>query len=193
MIRYWRRFLCWLSGVDWTDVPSLALAAPGPQRVTVFPRHRGRPDCLANTGGPRSRVVSTPVISQALSEGSECLGLTKLGDYSLPPAGRDGPLRALALKWLQQLGFGSADEAWEDLARDLPQEPALVVDTRPAAVKSTALETLPQRLRSALVLGKCCGALFRPDGPVIWSERRLARSVRLVRCEPALFTRNDDD
>ena len=49
------------------------------------------------------------------------------------------------------------------------------------------------RRKAALVLGKCCGALFSPERPVIWSERRLARSVRLVQCDAETFTRSDDE
>ena len=147
----------------------------------------------ANTGGPRSRVVSTAVVSRMLSDGSEILGLKSQGTYRLPRLPVANSLREFAMALLSRAGFLTPEEAWEAHAPQLPAGIALVVDSPPGPEVNDSGEDPGPLLRSALVLGKCCGSLFSPDRPLIWSERRLARSVRLVLCDSATFARHDDD
>ena len=141
----------------------------------------------ANTGGPRSRIVATPLISRKLSQGSEELGLScSRRKWTLQ--GLATPFRTLALQLLHEAGFDSPEDAWESHRDELPSEACLVID----AVERPIPETLSgDPLLTALVLGRCSGNLFSPARPIIWSERRLARSIRLVRCQPDTFL--DDD
>ncbi len=156
-------------------------------------RRNGDPLRHANTGGPRSRVVSTAVVSRMLSDGSGILGLKSLGTYRLPRQPVANSLREFAMTLLSRAGFLTPEEAWEAHASQLPAGVALVVDSPPGPEVDDAGEDPVPLLRRALVLGKCSGSLFSPDRPLIWSERRLARSVRLVLCDTATFARNDDD
>jgi len=168
--------------LGWTLQP--AGAFPGPVSGPAPFRYE-------NTGGPRSRVVSSPVISRPLSEGSETLGLQPVGDYQLPRHPANG-LRDFVFGLLQRAGFLTPEEAWEAHAAAVPGGVALVVDLphgRDAADAGDAEE----QLRTALVLGKCSGSLYSPQRPLIWSERRLARSVRLVHCDAGTFTNSDHD
>ena len=151
------------------------------------------PEIIANSGGPRSRVVATPVVSRMLSEGSETLGLRPLGHYEMPPGHQSGGFRNLAMLLLRKAGFASPDHAWDSMRAQLPGQPALVIDTQRDASPDAPCDPSAENLRAALVLGKCCGALFSPERPVIWSERRLARCVRLVQCDAETFTRSDDE
>jgi hypothetical protein len=145
----------------------------------------------ANTGGPRSRVVSTPLVSRILSSGSETLGFRPLGHYQLPPPPTGNGFREFALWLLGETGFATPEQAWHALRAQLPNQALLSVDT--PAVPDLAPKGIRPALIAALVLGKCCGSLFSPDRPIIWSERRLARSLRLVHCNSESFTRSDDE
>jgi hypothetical protein len=145
----------------------------------------------ANTGGPRSRVVSTPVVSRLLSEGSATLGITPLDTYAMGPRHSGVGFREIALRLLRLAGFASPEEAWDSLRDALPDRVALAVDTPPTPAADDG--DARQSLVAALVLGKCCGSLFSPGRPIIWSERRLARSLRLVDCDSDSFTRPDDE
>ena len=167
--------------------PDMALA-------TGYPTHGFHRDLpakptlhAANTGGPRSRIVSTPLVSRKLSDGSDELGISCSPEkWSL--AGLASPFRDLALQLLRKAGFTSPDEAWEAHRDQLPSESCLVID----AVDRPDPGTPPRDpLLIALVLGRCSGCLFSPARPIIWSERRLARSIRLVHCQPDTFL--DDD
>jgi hypothetical protein len=147
----------------------------------------------ANTGGPRSRVVSTPIVSRLLSKGSGTLGLQPLGHYEMQPRYGEGGFRKMAARLLRMAGFSSPEQAWEALRDQLPDQPALAVDAPRPQAPDIAHEYENESLIAALVLGKCCGPLFSPARPIIWSERRLARSLRLVHCDSETFTREDDD
>ena len=148
---------------------------------------------LANTGGPRSRIVSTPVVSRLLSEGSKTLGLRPLGDYEIQPRSEEGKFRKLAQRLLQEAGFSSPEEAWKSFREELPDQPALVVDLPHKPSQDRSSDHKYKSLIATLVLGKCCGSLFSPERPIIWSERRLSRSLRLVHCDSATFTLDDDE
>lgn len=147
----------------------------------------------ANTGGPRSRVVATPLVSRVLSKGSETLGFRPIAHYEMLPRFTEGGLRKLAMRLLRKAGFSSPEEAWESLRDQLPDQPALVVDSPRDLAPDIAHEYEHESLIASLVLGKCCGSLFSPARPIIWSERRLARAVRLVHCDSKTFTRDDDE
>ena len=82
-----------------------------------------------------------------------------------------------------------------DVGEDLGAVPggvALVVDL-PHGPDAVDGADAGEQLRTALVLGKCSGSLYSPQRPLIWSERRLARSVRLVHCDAGTFTNSDHD
>jgi hypothetical protein len=180
---------------------------PGPVVLAAFPApgsptHRGacagygawrHPEAIANSGGPRSRVVSTPIVSRVLSKGSKTLGFTPLTHYEMIPRHDQGGFRKIALRLLRKAGFTSPEEAWEVLRGELPDQPSLVVDAQSKIAPDIAVDPSRQSLIAALVLGRCCGSLFSPRRPIIWSERRLARSVRLVHCDAETFTRDDDE
>ena len=96
--------------------------------------------------------------------------------------------RTLALQLLHKAGFDSPEEAWEAHRDELPSESCFVID---AVERPVPEPPSGDPLLTALVLGRCSGSLFSPNRPIIWSERRLARSIRLVRCQPDTFL--DDD
>lgn len=173
-----------------------AFPAPGtPEHRAAWARYGAwrHPEVIANTGGPRSRVVSTPLVSRVLSQGSETLGFKPLAHYEMQPRYGKGGFRKMATRLLRKAGFLSPEEAWEAMADELPDQPALVVDAPPPQAPDIAHEYEQESLIAALVLGRCCGSLFSPARPIIWSERRLARSVRLVHCDAATFTRDDNE
>ncbi len=172
----------------------LAMLVPSPC-VACGPPAPAAGDGLlwANTGGPRSRVVSTPIVSRLLSEGSGSLGLQPLGHYEMQPRHGHEGFRKVAARLLQMAGFRSPEQAWEALRGQVPDQPALAVDAPPLQPPDIARDHEQDNLIAALVLGKCCGPLFSPARPIIWSERRLARSLRLVHCDSANFTRGDDE
>jgi len=147
----------------------------------------------ANTGGPRSRVVSTPLVSQLLSKGCESLGLIRLDHHQMLPRFSSEGFREIALRLLHKAGFASPEQAWDALREQLPEQAALAVEVPPDPAPDPAGEDEHASLVAALVLGKCCGSLFSPGRPIIWSERRLARSLRLVHCDSESFTRQDDE
>ncbi len=149
------------------------------------------PLAVFNIGGVRSRQVSQRVSHPSLSAGSPVLGCVPRDSWQLPSAANaGGSLRAFAQGLLEAAGFATPEAAWDAHRDALPTRCSLVVEdpsppAPPTADESTAL------LRAALVLGRCCGHLFGPDRPLIWSERRLARRVRLVDLEATTFTRDD--
>ncbi|MEX1048595.1 MAG: hypothetical protein WED15_03640 [Akkermansiaceae bacterium] len=147
----------------------------------------------ANTGGPRSRVVSTPIVSQLLSKGSAALGFIRLDHYQMLPRFSGEGFREIARRLLLKAGFGSPEQAWDALRDQLPEQAALAVEVPPDSAPDVPGENEHASLIAALVLGKCCGSLFSPSRPIIWSERRLARSLRLVHCDSESFTRQDDE
>lgn len=158
----------------------------------THPASAREPLLWANTGGPSSRVVSTPVVSKLLSTGSATLGLSPLGRYEMHPR-TSGSFRQAALNLLRKTGFGSPEQAWEALRDKLPSRPALATEVPPERVAPDEQEAEHRSLIAALVLGKCCGGLFSPARPIIWSERRLARCLKLVHSDPHEFTRQDDE
>jgi hypothetical protein len=167
--------------------PDMALASGYPTPNSV-PHPPAKPTLhAAKTGGPRSRIVSTPLVSRTLSDGSEELGIScSPGKWSL--AGLASPFRDLALQLLRNAGFSSPEQAWEAHRDQLPSESCLVID---AVERPDPGTPSGDPLLTALVLGRCSGCLFSPARPIIWSERRLARSIRLVHCQPDTFLADD--
>ncbi len=176
----------------WVLAACPAAGTPGHRAAWARYGKWRHPEINANSGGPRSRVVATPVVSRLLSEGSETLGFRPLGHYAMQPRFEAGNFRKLAARLLRKAGFASPDQAWDSMCDHLPGQPSMVVDA-PGIPPDIAMDPSEDNLRAALVLGKCCGSLFSPARPVIWSERRLARSVSLVECDALTFTRNDDE
>ena len=172
----------------------LAVFVPSPCAVFWPPEPPIKEELLwANTGGPKSRIVSTPLVSRLLSRGSEALGLTPLGHYELQPRHAEGGFRDLARHLLIKAGFETPELAWKTLCDQLPNQAALAVDAPSDSPPDIPHDSEHESLIAALVLGKCCGSLFSPARPIIWSERRLARSLRLVHCDSETFTREDDE
>ncbi|MFM7181521.1 MAG: hypothetical protein ACKO2G_08670 [Verrucomicrobiales bacterium] len=146
---------------------------------------------MANVGGPRSRELSTPLVSRLLSDGSPLLGLEPHRDCQLPKPCPGQSLRDFVFALLARARFATPEEAWEAHRPHLPEESALVVDISPRPEPGdSGSEDL---LRQALVLGRCNGNLFSPRRPILWSERRLARAIRLVHCDASTFTRTEHD
>jgi hypothetical protein len=163
-----------------------AWMAPAP------PRHRARlPLHNENAGGPRSRIVSTPLVSRLLSAGSADLGIRPATSHSLPTQPGENPLRAFAAELLRIAGFGTPEEAWHTHRDELPTKRALVTDL-PGTERIENAADSKSLLLHALVLGRCCGSLFSPERPIIWSERRLGRCVRLAEIDPLQFAREED-
>jgi len=146
----------------------------------------------ANSGGPRSRIVTTPLVSRLLSGGSASLGLNPGKAYGIDPAPSDGDWRSLVRTLLAKAGFNTAEQAWHAWRDELPEDTAMVIDCDDP--KSREDNGSPRaNLIAALVLGRCCGALFSPERPIIWSDRRLSRHVRLVNCDAESFTQDDHE
>lgn len=96
------------------------------------------------------------------------------------------------------------DAAWEILAREgfnEPEEAFVLLEaiprTRlhcravfsPGGSESAARdrETPRDFLRKALVLGKCRGGVYDPDGPLIWTENRLGRRLELYEIRESFY------
>jgi len=193
LIEHWSAFLSALLPFR------LALAgcsAPGiaqPRAARVEHAPWRRPDAVANSGGPRSREVSTPLVSRLLSGGSMLLGFKPLDLYEMSPRCVPAAFREIALRLLAEAGFRSTEEAWAKLRDQLPDRPALVIDVPGDGASDTAGKPDRCPLIAALVLGRCCGSHFSPERPIIWSERRLARRLRLVHLDSETFTCDDDE
>ena len=171
------------------EIPCPAHAFTG-----MAPQATAAPDLLwANIGGPRSREISTPLVSRLLTHGSVTLGLHPVGTFAIQPKPKPNSFRELAHKLLKHAGFLSPEHAWQALARELPNHPHIAIDLPQAATPSHPIHPDHQNLIAALVLGRTSGSLFSPHRPIIWSERRLAREVALVHCNPLTFNASDHD
>lgn len=182
-----------LTLLDWLHLqPQWAWAAASPHRSPEAPARWRPSQWLANSGGPLSRVITTPLVSRTLSEGSTTLGLRHLRTCRLPGQTRANRFREFVHKLLQRAGFQTPEQAWTFHEKDLPARTALVVDADPKPDPAPPETDPATLLQTALILGRCSGSIFSPSRPIIWSERRLARAVRLVHCDADTFTHADD-
>lgn len=170
-------------------LPCSAHAAPG-----MAPHAPAAPDLLwANIGGPRSREISTPLVSRLLTHGSATLGLHPAGTFAIQPKPKPNGFRELAHTLLKHAGFLSPEQAWQELAHELPDHPHIAIDLPQPTTQPPPPNPDHRNLIAALVLGRTSGSLFSPQRPIIWSERRLAREVALVHCNPLTFNASDHD
>ena len=174
--------------IRWQPACSLAGAHPH-----LVPERHASPLRYLNTGGPRSRVVSSNVVSNLLEQESPELGIRRLDEYVLRYDGWEGSLRDLVHNALETLGFRSPEQAWDQMREELPSRRAIVVGWRTVRRRSLGEDGPRELLRNALVLGRCCRSVFNPDRPLIWSERRLSLRVQLIDLDAEIFTRGDGD
>ena len=88
-----------------------------------------------------------------------------------------GRRRSLALKALKIHGFSDPQQAWRNVS-DIPGQRLHCVDDGEDRQSPEGPESI-HFLRAALILGKCRDGLYDPARPVVWTEGRLSRSVRL--------------
>ena len=174
--------------IRWQPVYRLAGAHPH-----LVPKRHASPLRYLNTGGPRSRVVSSHVVSNLLEHESPELGIRRLDEYVLRYGEWKGSLRDLVRNTLGTLGFRSPEEAWEAMRDELPARRAIAHGGQLDRWETSSEDESRELLRNALVLGRCCCSLFNPDRPLILSERRLSRRVQLIDLDAETFTRGDGD
>ena len=110
--------------------------------------------------------------------------LFEAGETARLPLAEDLP--ALAWRLLTELGFDAPRHAlecftlpagrWLVLPQPVPDIAAVV-----AAPGGDPASDNRARLRTALLLGLCTDAIYDRSGPVIWTQNRLSRFVRLYR------------
>ena len=174
--------------IRWEPACSLAGARPHHS-----PGRHASPLRYFNTGGPRSRVVSSHVVSNLLEHESPELGIRRLDEYVLRYGEWKGSLRDLVRNALETLGFRSPEQAWDQMREELPSRRAFAVSGRTVRRHSLGEDGPRELLRNALVLGRCCRSVFNPDRPLIWSERRLSLRVQLIDLDAETFIRGDGD
>jgi hypothetical protein len=91
-----------------------------------------------------------------------------------------------AWKLLEQCGYASPEEAWEDWP-ERPNRSALSIRNVQGPAYPPDEDNPELWLRRALVLGKCRRDLFDPDAPSIWTMDRLTRGTTLVLLEPEIL------
>jgi hypothetical protein len=168
--------------------------ATTPAVAAAGANHYATPDAgiaVFNTGGPRSRIRQE-MVTASLFPGSR-------------NAARDlGVLRIGKVWVLHSEGQSLRDAAWEILSREGFNEPEAAFDQleaiprtrlhcravpQPTGFKGAArAEKNPlDYLRTALVLGKCRGGIYDPDGPLIWTENRLGQWLELYEIRESFY------
>ena len=168
MLDWWRR----VSG------DALSLAWSTPAGVASGPAWDG----LCNAGAcppPRREHITSSIF--APRGGVDLGGRLVVGTVSLGggASGRllSGRRRSLALKALKVHGFSDPQQALRNVS-DIPGQRLHCVDDGEDRQSPEGPESL-HFLRAALILGKCRDGLYDPARPVVWTEGRLSRSVRL--------------
>lgn len=134
---------------------------------------------LNNSGGPASRKVSQDVYSDFLANAN--VGISE-GIYYLiiPPHVNDHT------DWLNQLaqqeGYADLDEAVTKIS--LPAARSMVLEDKNIPTKKLSNKQL---LFMALVLAKCNQVLYNPHMPLVLTQRRLERKIRLVTIQQTAF------
>ena len=132
-------------------------------------------------GGPPSRREHITSSIFAPRGGVDLGGRPVGGTVSLGggASGRllSGRRRSLALKALKVHGFSDPQQAFRNIS-DIPGQRLHCVDDGEDRQSPEGPESL-HFLRAALILGKCRDGLYDPARPVVWTEGRLSRSVRL--------------
>jgi hypothetical protein len=140
-------------------------------------------DGLCNAGGggppPRREHITSSIFAP---RGGVDLGGRLVGGTVSLGGGASGRLlsgrrRSLALKALKVHGFSDPQQAFRNVS-DIPGQRLHCVDDGEDRQSPEGPESL-HFLRAALILGKCRDGLYDPARPVVWTEGRLSRSVRL--------------
>ena len=143
-------------------------------------------DGLCNAGAPYRPVPPSRTEHIASSifapRGGVDLGGHPVGGTVSLGGGESGRLmsgcrRRLALKAQKIHGFSDPRQAFRNIS-DIPGQRLHCVDDGEDRQSPEGPESL-HFLRAALILGKCRDGLYDPARPVVWTEGRLSRSVRL--------------
>lgn len=128
-----------------------------------------------------------PIVNRLLPNRSEALVLSQICHYEMQPRYGKGGFTRMAWRLLYKAGYDTPDQAWESMRYKLPGRATLAVDSIRDQPPDIAHEYEYESLIAALILGKCDGYLFSPDFPIVWSELRLTRCIRLIDCSPDDF------
>jgi hypothetical protein len=134
---------------------------------------------LNNTGGPASRKVSQDVYSDFLANAN--VGISEGIYYLIIPAHVNDHT-----DWLNQLaqqeGYADLEEAVTKIS--LPAARSMVLEDKNIPTKKLSNKQL---LFMALVLAKCNQVLYNPHMPLVLTQRRLERKIRLVTIQQTAF------
>lgn len=134
---------------------------------------------LNNSGGPASRKVSQDVYSDFLANAN--VGISEGIYYLIIPAHVNDHT-----DWLNQLaqqeGYADLEEAVTKIS--LPAARSMVLEDKNIPTKKLSNKQL---LFMALVLAKCNQVLYNPHMPLVLTQRRLERKIRLVTIQQTAF------
>ena len=134
---------------------------------------------LNNSGGPASRKLSQDVYSDFLANTNA--GIAEGIYYLIIPAHVNDHS-----DWLNQIaqqeGYADLDEAVTKIS--LPASRSLVLEDNDMPTKQLSNKEL---LFMALVLAKCNQVLYNPHMPLVLTQRRLERKIRLVTIQQTAF------
>lgn len=131
-------------------------------------------DKLNNTGGPRSRTRSLHVKSGFTDS---CNLVKHTSSFALRVPGHLINLEDWVTELCCKIGFKSPEEADQKLK--LPREKLMVSKSEQPPKCRGLSET--ERVVNALVLARCNDSFYRPDSPLIFTRKRLHRSVHLIK------------
>jgi hypothetical protein len=134
----------------------------------------GGSDTLNNAGGPGSRIRSEKITSsfaEILNLAEERTGLALM----IPPEIFD--VEEWLINEMENLGWTSSEEAAGDLL--LPGEKMLVHQSIGAPANSGL--TGRSLVRTALILARCNESFYVPGSPLIFTRKRLNRSIDLIK------------
>lgn len=134
---------------------------------------------LNNSGGPASRKVSQDVYSDFLANTNA--GITEGIYYLIIPAHVNDHTDWLNLL-AQQEGYADLDEAVTKIS--VPAARSMVLEDKNIPTKKLSNKQL---LFMALVLAKCNQVLYNPHMPLVLTQRRLERKIRLVTIQQTAF------
>ena len=161
------------SGQQWDHIESWD-CCQGFRQNLKRGRGGGNSGLLNNTGGPRSRTRSLRINSSFtdsfnIAEESTSVALW-VPEHLINPG-----------DWVTELcrkiGFKSPEEAEQKL--NLPPEKLLVAKREKHTECPGMSET--DRLRNALILARCNDSFYKPDSPLIFTRKRLHRSLHLIK------------
>jgi hypothetical protein len=144
-----------------------------------------------NFGGPRSRGRRETIKASLFPGNGDVgcdLGVLQVGEvwalFKEAPSLRDA-----AWEILVREGFNEPEEAFAQLEA-IPRarlhcRAVFSPGGSEGAVRDR--ETPLDFLRKALVLGKCRGDVYDPDGPLIWTENRLGRRLELYEIRESFY------